>query len=1137
VDGRSRACFQSNAWGTCTGVETCAPTQGWSACTAAVPAAEQCNGRDDDCDGVVDDGVVPPTQPCVNANAAGVCVGSWVCRAGGSGAVAWQCTAPVPAPEACDYRDNDCDGDTDEDFRDATGEYFRVDNCGVCGYSCVGLIEHATMTCDTARATPACVVGGCAPGYYQQGDFACLPVTTDTCRVCETDANCPVPGDRCLDLDGGRFCGYDCAAGNRHGTPAGVCPEGYACVTDPQNAAIRQCRPLSGSCSCLAGDAGRTRTCVRSNASGTCYGTETCQPASGWGTCTARVPALEVCNGVDDDCNGFEDDVSGRGAACQVTATLPDGVHSCAGVRVCQTGSTALVCNAPTPTVERCNYRDDDCDGQTDEAFPTLYQSCSAGVGACQRYGFVDCLADGSGSRCNATAGPQTTEVCNGVDDDCDGATDEGWPGKGDVCTVGVGVCQRSGVKICDPASPSGPLTCSVQPGTPGTEICNDLDDNCAGGTDELWPTKGQACTAGLGICARNGVLVCNPANRAGPVICNATPGPANPAETCDYQDDDCDGTTDEGFLVSGKYRAVAHCGACGNDCHQYWVPDAATHHATPRCDAGGTTPFCAFDCEAQYVDADGVPDNGCELFADPAAIFVSVPTADNGAADVAACGAWNQPCATITYGLQRAAGTAGKTKVLVSGGAYEENLTLREGIALLGGYNPSNWRRDPEVNVTSVFGTTSGSGHVTTVLAQNIRTTTTLLEGFTIHGRVATDPGANSYALRVVDCNQRLVVRNNQLVGGYAGPGRDGTAGADGTSGTAGAAGLSPFDTGLMDCTTTTRAGGAGGAQTCGGTVVSGGAGGDARCPVLRAELPSQREPDGAPGPNGGGAGGAGAYSSEISTYCGLCFTPNYYPPGDPPPPPQALPTSGGDGRSGSRGADGSGGAACSAVAGSVVSGDWAGSGATAGGGGQAGRGGGGGGTGGGVDKAYTAGQCPTRGGDTLGATGGGGGAGACGAAGGQGGGAGGGAFALFVHFSAPPASLPVVEANVIRRGTGGPGGRGGAGGRGGVGGDGGAGGPEGAGISDQVWCAGAAGRGGRGGDGGHGGGGGGGCGGVSYGIFVAGQGGLAPTWRLTNTFRTTGQAGPGGAGGSAVQPTLRGSDGPGGAAADANF
>jgi len=241
----------------------------------------------------------------------------------------------------------------------------------------------------------------------------------------------------------------------------------------------------------------------------------------------------------------------------------------------------------------------------------------------------------------------------------------------------------------------------------------------------------------------------------------------------------------------------VAHCGACGNDCNQYWVPSAAAHHAVPRCDAGGATPVCAFDCENLYVNADGVADNGCELFADPAAIFVSVPTADNGAADVSTCGAWNQPCATITYGLQRAAGTAGKTKVLVSDGAYEENVTLREGIALMGGYNHANWQRDAELNVTSIFGAASGSGHVTTVLAQNIRTTTTLLEGFTIHGRVAVDAGSNSYALRIVDCNQRLVVRGNQVIGGYAGAGRDGTAGGDGESGAAGAAGLPPFDTG----------------------------------------------------------------------------------------------------------------------------------------------------------------------------------------------------------------------------------------------------------------------------------------------------------------------------------------------------
>jgi hypothetical protein len=66
-------------------------------------------------------------------------------------------------------------------------------------------------------------------------------------------------------------------------------------------------------------------------------------------------------------------------------------------------------------------------------------------------------------------------------------STDEGglWADKGSVCSVGVGICEAYGTKICDSGSPSGPTVCSATPGTPTTEICdNYLDDDCDGLTD-----------------------------------------------------------------------------------------------------------------------------------------------------------------------------------------------------------------------------------------------------------------------------------------------------------------------------------------------------------------------------------------------------------------------------------------------------------------------------------------------------------------------------------------------------------------------------------------------------------------------------------------------------------------------------
>jgi hypothetical protein len=106
-----------------------------------------------------------------------------------------------------------------------------------------------------------------------------------------------------------------------------------------------------------------------------------------------------------------------------------------------------------TPTTEICNATDDDCDGQVDEASATLCAatgqtcsagtcvcpsgqsvcgsscvtlggSCSAGVGACLRQGSNVCVS--GGVACDAVAGSPTAEVCDGVDNNCNGTIDEG---------------------------------------------------------------------------------------------------------------------------------------------------------------------------------------------------------------------------------------------------------------------------------------------------------------------------------------------------------------------------------------------------------------------------------------------------------------------------------------------------------------------------------------------------------------------------------------------------------------------------------------------------------------------------------------------------------------------------------------
>jgi hypothetical protein len=359
------------------------------------------------------------------------------------------------------------------------------------------------------------------------------------------------------DPDSGGSCGIDtgaCDFGTYH------CSGGALVCTGDTRPSPEICDGIDNNCDGRVDEDNPGGGSLCGTDVGTCApGIEVC--TGGALVCTGETgPATELCDGLDNDCDGVVDNGNPEGGtACGTDVGLCEF-----GSEVCS-GGTLVCMGGTTPTTEVCNGMDDNCDGMADEVFDFdndpnncgicgrvcnllhATSTCSAGdcvIISCD-IGWVD-LDTTDSTGCEYSCNFSGAEVCNGLDDDCDGVPDEGLTPPSNFCNPN-GVCAGTTASC----GGTGGWTCAYPATYEDTETrCDDVDNDCDGVVDEAFPLKGTSCTNGeVGSCLRLGAYECDTSE--GSVVCNAPPSPGGSSETCNGLDDDCDGDTDEGMTPS----------------------------------------------------------------------------------------------------------------------------------------------------------------------------------------------------------------------------------------------------------------------------------------------------------------------------------------------------------------------------------------------------------------------------------------------------------------------------------------------------------------------------------------------------------------------------------------------------------
>ncbi len=587
TSGSEKDCKKQNDYGLCTGSQVCDADTGWSECSALLPAPEECNGIDDNCNGSIDEGFNDQDTDSIAD-----CVDEDDDNDGDPDDTDCEPLDPAifhGAIEACDGLDNDCDGEIDEDDFDTDEDGIPDcldpddDDDGVLdpNDNCQLKYNPDQLDSDEDTLGNACDTDDDNDGI---GDLL------DNCpleqNVGQLDFDLDGQGDACDDdKDGdGDLASNDCDDFN----------------VDVHSGALETCDGLDNNCNggidegMPDSDLDGLKNCVDKDDDGDEDPDETdCAPLDA----TISHTSMELCDGIDNNCDGKVDegfpDEDGNGVAdCEDIDDDGDGDPDATD---CAPSDPEIFHNA----IELCDSVDNNCNGQIDESFP---DSDNDGLANCmdldddndeipdladncpsvwnQSQGDFD--GDGQGDACDddddndgdldetdcAPKDPevntQAVEVCNGKDDDCDGSVDEEnaiscvtyyYDGDND------GFGNDAQVKcLCDSAGKYSTMVggdCNdtnivAFPGA--SELCNGSDDDCDGLVDEQGATgcmplyedkddDGYGFGAPLCICQQEGDYTSFMGGDCDDLNNQAYPGSP---EVCDAVDNDCDGIADE---------------------------------------------------------------------------------------------------------------------------------------------------------------------------------------------------------------------------------------------------------------------------------------------------------------------------------------------------------------------------------------------------------------------------------------------------------------------------------------------------------------------------------------------------------------------------------------------------------------